>query len=232
MAGWFDTYAKSSSQRAPRGLGETSETSGVSRRRVLAGGSVAVAAWTAPVLFASPAAAAGISTCPTTQIKTCTNGAQICCPNGSDICQLTGAGSTPTCVAQGTAGGFCGNFGQGICPNAYKCNGNAAQCNTCVQANVCGGEGAQCCPGKPQVAGCYNSQEGDRLVCVQQSSGTGFCRQPCSTSTQCSAGQTCRSGYCAKVCTKNGDCNGSARCNGGVCEYNVDGNLSTTCAAG
>lgn len=247
MAGWFDKHAKKSAERAQT---TTASATGISRRRVLVGGTTAVAAaWTAPVLMASSAAAAGLSVCPSDRIKTCTDGSQTCCPNATDTCNIVNGAQV--CSAISTPGGYCGNCGQGTCPEQYKCNGNPTQSNNAEGTNLCGGEGAQCCASKPNVATCY----GDTLVCVEgggNAPGSAFCRKECTSNNDCRTtgvkpgnencpqkppGQVCSAGYCAKTCNSNSDCNGNATCaapaGGGakVCGYNTDGNLSATCAA-
>ena len=57
MSGWLDAYAK----RAARTSAPVQRS--VSRRRVLAGGSVVATAWAAPMLTSSPAYAYGVSAC-------------------------------------------------------------------------------------------------------------------------------------------------------------------------
>jgi hypothetical protein len=228
---------------------------GVSRRRVMIGGSATVAAtaaaWTAPSLMASAAAAVGLSACPPDQIKVCTDGSQTCCPGVLDTCNIVN--NEQVCSPPTEPGGFCGNCGNGSCKEGYKCNGNDTQSNNAEATNLCGGEGAQCCPGNEDVAGCF----ADNLTCVSTTeAGTGFCRKECSTAADCrtdgvTAGnencpqipgaQTCAdygsANYCAKTCSKDSDCNAGTGCatppGGGpkVCLYKVDGNLSAICAA-
>ena len=246
MAGWFDKHAKKSAERAQI---TSASAPGISRRRVLVGGTTAVAAaWTAPVLMASSAAAAGLSVCPADRITACDDGSQTCCPNATDTCVIVNG--QQTCNAPTEPGGFCGNCGNGQCKDGYKCNGNDVQSNNAQQTNLCGGEGAQCCTSKPNVAACFS----DKLVCTPTGgpAGTAFCRKPCNSAADCrTAGavlgnencpqvpgaQICSQGFCAKTCTKDGDCNGTATCaapaGGGakVCGYNTDGNLSAICAA-
>lgn len=223
MAGWFDEHAMKSARAS---------TAGVSRRRVLVGGSAVAATWTAPMLMASSAAAAGLSAC-TGFIVTCPNNApSICCPISTDVCGPD-ANGTLGCRAAGSGGGSCGNSGQGICTGAFKCNGNSDQCNSCTTPNRCGGEGAQCCVAKPDVAGCF----GNDLVCTAQGdSGAAFCRKTCSATKPCATGQICDGGVCAETCTASSQCLGRATCTGtaanpGVCLSQEDGGLSRTCAA-
>lgn len=243
MAGWFDTHAKKSATTTKMDL---VASGGVSRRRVMIGGSATVAAtaaaWTAPTLMASAAAATGLSVCPADRIKQCTDGSSTCCPNATDTCTIVGGQQVCSAVTQ--PGGTCSNCGNGQCAGAYKCSGNEIQDNNAERTNICGGEGAQCCPGKPAVAGCF----GDNLTCVQQEAGAGFCRKSCTDAGDCRTDgvtpgnprctgsnpgpQVCSAGYCAKTCTRDADCNAGAACNSaGVCNYPKDGQLTTICAA-
>lgn len=216
--GWFDDLAKRSAQRAS----SAEPGSGLSRREVLARGAVvAGVAWTAPMLMATQAAAQGLSACPTGQL--CGDaGNQICCPNSTDTCNIIDG--TPTCTPVGEAGGSCGNMGQGVCNQPYKCNGNTNQCNNCAEPNICGGEGAECCA----ESECFT--EGG-LTCVQQTGGdgvqaTGFCRRPCTTDANCNTGQVCNGGFCAEDCSTDSDCTGAAICRDSVCTYQVDGGVT------
>ncbi len=248
MSGWFDKHAKRSATSLPP---SAAGSVGPSRRRVILGGSAAVAtAWTAPMLMASSAAAVGLSACPATRIKVCTDGTQVCCPNATDTCTINSVGQ-PVCAAPGTPGGFCGDCGNGTCPQGYKCNGNDQQNNGAEASNVCGGEGAQCCPRNQAFGGCF----GEHLTCVGVVGGdqaiTGFCRKSCTSAADCRttgvtpgsprcpqvpSAQTCSTNttgtrYCGKACTTDAGCTGSQICAFGTCSYNRDGNLTRTCAA-
>jgi len=236
MASWFDAYAKRSARRAAH-VDEVGDA-GLSRRRLLVGGTAAVtAAWAAPVLLASSAAAVGQSTCPSPNVY-CPGstfaGSKCCLPFPDENCVQSTTGDA-VCAPPTTGGGFCGNFGQGICRTGYKCNGNSGQCNQCAQPNVCGGEGAQCCSNKPDVAGCA----GSGLTCVAQAGtpGAAFCRKTCTTGDQCTPSQGCNGGFCADPCTRSSDCGtvsapfGPLICSGGFCTYAADGNLTATCLA-
>src|SRR3954468_15974578 len=91
MADWFDRYAKKSAQRG--NSAQVGGTNSISRRRLIVGGSSAVAtAWTAPMLMSSPAyAAVGQSACSTGQTfcGTTSTGIPVCCDAGN-ACDPTG----------------------------------------------------------------------------------------------------------------------------------------------
>jgi hypothetical protein len=139
------------------------------------------------------------------------------------------ASSRPAWAATTSSGGLgqtCGNKGQGTCNQPYHCNGNVNQCNSCYDPNICGGEGASCCP--TAAAQCDVG-----LICAPQGSTPGyyFCRKPCATG--CTTGQVCDSStatpYCAKTCAVDSDCLGSAACAklhptdpSGYCTYQKD----------
>lgn len=131
------------------------------------------------------------------------------------------ASSRPAWAATTSSGGLgqtCGNQGQGTCNQPYHCNGNVTQCNSCYDPNICGGEGASCCP--TAAAQCDTG-----LTCLAQGStpGYSFCRKPCTTAANCVNGQVCSDGYCAKACTTKSDCLGSSVCTAqNVCSYQPD----------
>src|SRR4051812_1093754 len=100
MAGWFDSFAKKSAQRTVNAhVGRTSQ---ISRRRLIVGGSAAVgAAWTAPILMASSAAAVGASTCTATETYCGSDPATArCCPATSACDPTGGVNGAPSCQGE------------------------------------------------------------------------------------------------------------------------------------
>ena len=231
MTGWFDGFARRTAQRA--GNAHVSRPGQVSRRRVIAGGSAAVAtAWTAPMLMASSAAAVGVSACDATNPLFCpgaTIAQSVCCPPNTTCTVVNGQAG---CAAVGEPGGNCGNQGVGICRAGFKCNGNLGQCNSCSAPNICGGEGAECCP-TGETAQCF----GDGLVCDEQlNTGNFFCRKQCTSNAGCTALQVCApGGFCAEPCRTSSTCAQGSACVTlpgapppfvGFCEYKGTGNLT------
>ena len=224
MAGWFDKYAKKSAAQAISG---DRVTGGISRRRVLVGGSVAVAsAWTAPVLLASSAAAT--VSCPAPNVlTTCVDASQKCCPPPVDRDPYTCGSATDTnCIPPRELGGTCGNQGQGVggCNNGaqIKCNSmsNGKGCNYCRTPHVCGGEGAEC----GTNADCFGG--GTTAICTDvgaKTAGEKFCRRLCTAPGGCGNTQNysggkqeicdTNTGYCAFPCSNDNQCdNAAGRC--------------------
>lgn len=244
MARWFDDYAKKAAERnASVRVGRTTE---ISRRRLIVGGSAAVgAAWTAPMLMASSAAATGLSACPPAQI--CGSN---CCPTGV-VCDPTGGiNGTPGCV--GEVGGTCGNSGtgKGGCRlQTVHCNGNAHQhdeCNYCKDQPVCGGEGAVCSASTDcaQLTTAGFFQDCSNADAYPTTSTVKYCRLKCSVGTvgdaycqtEGTAGATnrfCKSesglayGYCAAHCTTDNQCMPTGHC---VNPYSGTGTDTSYCA--
>jgi hypothetical protein len=202
MSSWLDAYAK----RAARTSAPVQHS--VSRRRVLAGGSVVAAAWAAPMLTSSPAYAYGVSSCAADHICGPPDQAQFCCPGqiGTNPGQYTcsqDANNAWLCAQNGTLGGTCTNEGQGTsgcnagaAQNIY-CNGNSGQC-TCSSSSAA-------IPFTDHICGGYGSQ--------------------CEGNAQCAAGYTCVSAhFCAPVCSVANPCggNGTLSCIGGVCRQTCD----------
>lgn len=220
MAGWFDSYAKKSAERTESV--HVGRTSGISRRRLIVGGSAAVgAAWTAPILMASSAAAVGQSACAPTDTY-CTNGnvsTAICCPSGVTCNPTGGILGSPSC--ENEVGGICHNSGTGNCRVlTVHCNGNAntpKTCNYCIQAPICGGEGAVCSTDADcaQVPGAtppfHQTCSPDNTPALSTAK---FCRRLCTSDAGCSAGQFCDTGtgFCAAHCTKDSDCMSPGSC--------------------
>jgi hypothetical protein len=227
MAGWFDSYAKNSAQRSDSvKVGRTAQ---VSRRRLIVGGSAAVgAAWTAPILMASSAAAVGASACSSPNTF-CTNGNPAtaeCCPSGSTCNPTGGIGGVPSC--ENEVGGLCHNSGTGSCRvNSVHCNGNANSpktCNYCVKSPICGGEGAVCttdadCANEPglnppflQTCSSANTPAGSTAK---------FCRRQCTSNAGCNNGQFCdtTTHFCVASCTKDSDCMSPGACVNSICLY-------------
>jgi hypothetical protein len=216
MSGWFDSYAK----RSARASAPT--VSSVSRRRVLTGGSVAMAAaWSAPLLTSAPAHAYGSSTCAADHICGPLNELQYCCPGqiGTNPGQYTctqDSNNAWGCAQNGTVGGTCTNSGQGTAgcsagaaQNIY-CNGNSGQCtcgstNVPFPSNVCGGYGSQCEA---------NAQCAPGFTCVNAH----FCAPTCSVSDPCGGNLSCMGGVCRQPCQQKNDCTSrAATCTGGFC---------------
>jgi len=233
MAGWFDSYAKKSAQRTESV--HIGRTSGISRRRVIVGGTAAVgAAWTAPILMASPAAALGRSACPSPGTY-CTNGdpaSAACCAPGS-ACDLTGGvGGLPGCVGQ--VGGPCGNSGNGRggC-NLAHCNGNdntPDECQACADQPICGGESALCNPALGNAQCAQEPSIGFLQTCSNANNNGStlyYCRHQCTADSGCAVGQFCDSNthFCAKHCTKDNQCMSPGLCvtdttyPNGICVY-------------
>ncbi len=208
MPGWFDTYAKRSARATPK------PAMGVSRRRVITGGSAAVgAAWAAPVLTSAPAYAYGASSCAAANRCGLATELQACCagPVGNAIGDYgcVKVSGVNTCVAPGNVGGTCTNAGQGAggCNGTAKCNGSTSTCNCGAggtampnyQSNICGGYGSSC-------ASAADCQSG--FVCF--GGAKAFCTQDCTTTT-CASG-TCLGGVCKQACTRNQDCPANSNC--------------------
>lgn len=210
MPGWFDTYAKRSARATAK------PALGVSRRRVITGGSAAVgAAWAAPMLTSAPAYAFGASSCAAANRCGAANELQACCagPVGSNIGDYgcVKVGGVNTCVSPGNVGGTCpnGGVGGGGCFNSARCNGSTTACNCgaagtampTYASNICGGYGASC-------AGNGDCSPG--FVCY--GGAKSFCAPDCS-STPCTSG-TCLGGVCKQTCTKSQDCPANSDCSG------------------
>lgn len=209
MSGWFDKYAQSTAR------------SNVSRRRVLAGSAAVGATWTVPVIFASKAAAVGLSTCasPNVLCQGSTWNNNRCC-TATEICYPSTTGPA-SCEAPGTVGGECTNNGVGICFGSTKCNAasNGNACNHCQYPHTCGGEGAGCTTN----ADCYGSSATPALsICtatgnlpLSNGSTPKVCRRICTSNTGCATGQDCVTVtglsvmVCATRCTADNQCSGS-----------------------
>ena len=232
MSGWFDSYAKRSAQRAPASASHNGRT-GLTRRQVIVRGSVvAAAAWTAPTLLASSAAAVGQSTCKSGETY-CTNGSVstgLCCP-ANYTCYPSANAGQPYCAPPDVLGGTCSNSGEGVCSDGSKCNSGAANggksCNYCTYAHTCGGEGSQC----NQNSDCFGSGTGFSTCSPNnaKTSGSKFCRRICTNNAGCNtgAGQQCYQGLCSLTCQTDKDCpDGSAGCNAnGYCNYMDQGGI-------
>jgi hypothetical protein len=215
MPGWFDTHAK----RSARASGVKAPS--VSRRRVLTGGSAAVAgAWAAPMLASAPAYAYGVSGCSNNKICGASNTLQICCtgivtgPGATHTCAVDSDTGGNVCYANSGNGGFCGNNGNGSCNSGGgRCSGNATNC-TCGAGSVaptyfphtCGGYGATCTSGAGSATGCAPGYACSGQVCYEVCGGsvscpsgfaciatgsTSTCRKTCSDDTPCPKMTTC-----------------------------------------
>lgn len=236
MPGWFDTYAKRTARAASK------PPLGVSRRRVIAGGSAAVGlAWAAPLLTSAPAYAYGVSGCASNQIcgNPGPNELQYCCPGvvsgtspvPTHDCRVEGG--LNTCYPKTGNGAFCGNQGNGQCNNTTKanCNSNNAGCNCgpgyaapTYFPHTCGGYGATC---KADVE-CASGYICTNLNTTGPNQG-GVCAQSCSSSSSCPTNFTCAASAspatasgntCRRNCTSGApECpkNGNSTCVSGVC---------------
>ncbi len=204
MSAWFDTYARRSARAS------TPVPRGVSRRRVLTGGSAAVAsAWAVPLLTSAPAYAYGVSSCPSARRL---RSAERACSSAARARSARRATSTP---APRTRRNGCAQNGRSAAPARTRARARPAatpapprtSSATETPASAPAAARRPASTSRTPAVG-YGSQCAGNAQCAP-GFGCGDCallRRDLQRDQPCGDGLTCISNVCRQTCGQKNDC--------------------------